>query len=551
MAKTHSFSIYLLREGVTPEAALRTDTKLVEATAPSNVPEGSRLFILDSVPKPPWWKAYFGVSENLLQTLKGALLLVPVAGRWFALTFGPVYHNLGDEAYEYDFGLRVTLNSLDPNKLRSTDTVQPGASQRRRTQLPRESDLTFFDFDRDSTVLKSLTGKVKEALKPLFRQATGSSSLRISSDTLPTGIPPLLQQLLSLYSSEEYKVTFPDIQNITPVREPWVKALLDAKLELALREKDASLILSVPEIVDYSDNINATFSGMGSGLVYEDVYAGILFDYIESKGGDPSSMSLDEFKKISLVITNSSEVPMGRFGLYRALFYETALPGDSAHYHLVEGQWYRVESAYVTRLSGAVDPHFDTCDLPDYADADEGVYNVRAASERPPSICLDKKDISPPRQKQVEPCDVLRLKAGGAEMIHVKRSTLSNQLSHLFNQGANACELIRLEPQSLQALKDLITTLAGSDEQSFLDAIDGDKVSVRYAIVTHKDVTKKSENLPLFSRISLMRALRGLKAMGVSANVCYVKDVSPPKAGKKKARKKKKGSSAAPPAAIA
>jgi uncharacterized protein (TIGR04141 family) len=128
-------------------------------------------------------------------------------------------------------------------------------------------------------------------------------------------------------------------------------------------------------------------------------------------------------------------------------------------------------------------------------------------------------------------------------MIHVKRSTLSNQLSHLFNQGANACELIRLEPASLQALSDLISDRAPGADQQYLDELNRSNLMVRFAIITHKDATKKSENLPLFSRISLMRSLRALKAMGVEAKVCYVNDASMPQAGRKKTRKKKAPSS--------
>jgi uncharacterized protein (TIGR04141 family) len=63
----------------------------------------------------------------------------------------------------------VTLNSLDPHKLKSTDTLDPGANKRRRTQLPTESELTLFDFGRDSAILRSLTGKVRDEHKELLR----------------------------------------------------------------------------------------------------------------------------------------------------------------------------------------------------------------------------------------------------------------------------------------------------------------------------------------------------------------------------------------------
>src|SRR5690606_34621386 len=126
------------------------------------LPENATLFVLDSAPREPWWKSYFGVTMPLNQVSKGALIFLPVGDRCFALSFGHVAHNLKDTSYEYDFGLRVTLNSLDPTKLKSTDVLDPGAARRQRTQVPVDSDLTYFDFDRDSAILKSLTGKVKD-----------------------------------------------------------------------------------------------------------------------------------------------------------------------------------------------------------------------------------------------------------------------------------------------------------------------------------------------------------------------------------------------------
>src|SRR3546814_1720005 len=172
MAKSRAFSIYLLKEGYDAANALREDHALDLDIGGQGLPEGATLFVLDSDPRPPWWKSYFNVEKNLTQVNKGALVFLPVGGRCFALSFGHVAHNLIDSSYESDFGLRVTLNSLDPHKLKSTDTLDPGAAKRQRTQLPIESELTLFDFDRDSTILRSLPGQVRDEHKELFRHAT-------------------------------------------------------------------------------------------------------------------------------------------------------------------------------------------------------------------------------------------------------------------------------------------------------------------------------------------------------------------------------------------
>ncbi|MBA1140668.1 TIGR04141 family sporadically distributed protein [Mesorhizobium sp. CCANP35] len=113
MAKSRSLSIYLLKEGFDATNALREDHALDDDIGAQGLPEGATLFVLDSDPRPPWWKSYFGVDKNLMHVTKGALVFLPVSNRCFALSFGHVAHNLIDSSYEYDFGLRITLNSLD------------------------------------------------------------------------------------------------------------------------------------------------------------------------------------------------------------------------------------------------------------------------------------------------------------------------------------------------------------------------------------------------------------------------------------------------------
>jgi uncharacterized protein (TIGR04141 family) len=109
MPKIRSFSIYLLKQGFDATNALRQDHVLDDAVAAAGLPDGARLFILDSDPRPPWWKSYFGIEKPLSQMNKGALIFLAVGTGCFALSFGHVAHNLHDASHEYDFGLRVTL----------------------------------------------------------------------------------------------------------------------------------------------------------------------------------------------------------------------------------------------------------------------------------------------------------------------------------------------------------------------------------------------------------------------------------------------------------
>lgn len=64
-----------------------------------------------------------------------------------------------------------------------------------------------------------------------------------------------------------------------------------------------------------------------------------------------------------------------------------------------------------------------------------------------------------------------------------------------------------------------------------------------FGVVTRKDPAHRSLNLPLFSRISLMRSLKTLQLMDVPAAVMFVTDDTVTASGRKKKRKKKVGAS--------
>lgn len=541
MGKSRSFSIYLLKEGYDATNALREDHVLDDDIDAQGLPEGATLFVLDSEPRPPWWRSYFGIEKNLTQVNKGALVFLPVGERCFALSFGHVAHSLVDSSYEYDFGLRVTLNSLDPHKLKSTDTLDPGATKRRRTQLPIESELTLFDFDRDSTILRSLTGKVRDEHKDLFRHATGSSNLRISTDIGSDGLVELCEQLLGLYQSEQYKTAFPEIQNIVPVSDPAQIEALNGRLLGAFRARNPDLNITVPEIINYSDNLYVTFTGAGRGLVYDDVYIGRYYDYLDEHDTDLAALGIEDLRRHALVLTDEDGNARDRYSVFKSLVFDTTLEGAQGEtFHLSEGHWYRIDDDYIARLVAYLDPLCVDSDLPPYDHPSEGEYNEAAAAGNPAIVCLDRKNIGPDGQSAVEPCDLLAVRDGVAVFYHVKVSTLSTQLSHLFNQGVNAIELMRLEPQAVDRLEALVReALSGADAGTLMALIQDRNYRIVFGIVTRKDPAAKSLNLPLFSRISLMRSMKALRLMDVQGNVIFIADQVAGSEGRKKKRKKK------------
>ena len=145
---TRLMSIYLLKAEMTVDDALENDHGYREVDFSADVPNGTRIFIQVGKERQPWWRGYFGVSDDLKQQLNSGVSFVPCGTRIFALTFGSGQHVVRNEALDHEFGTRVVLNAVDPLKLKSTDTLDPQSSQRRRTQLPFDGDLALL---RDCT----------------------------------------------------------------------------------------------------------------------------------------------------------------------------------------------------------------------------------------------------------------------------------------------------------------------------------------------------------------------------------------------------------------
>jgi len=252
---------------------------------------------------------------------------------------------------------------------------------------------------------------------------------------------------------------------------------------------------------------------------------------------DLKLLTSGDLQSHSLVLTNEDGSTRERYSIYRALISDTALEGHPGAYHLCDGNWYRVSKDYVERLREYLDPLFIDLPLPPYEHENEAAYNLSVHEADASYLCLDTENIAQEGQTAVEPCDLLSLNNGQVVFWHVKISTLSSTLSHLFNQGANSLELIRAEVEAMDNLKTLIVARGGGQ---IIGPLEAWAHRVAYAIVTHKDKNAKSLNLPLFSRISLMRVARSLRVRNVITQIGFVPDKTKKTDGKKKKRAGKK-----------
>ena len=148
---------------------------------------------------------------------------------------------------------------------------------------------------------------------------------------------------------------------------------------------------------------------------------------------------------------------------------------------------------------------------------------------------LDTMNISIQGNTQVEPCDIYEVKDNYAILYHIKISTKSSLLSHLFNQGYNATLLIKQEERSLEKLKLLL-----KNDNYFISPLTQNKIKVVYGIISRNIENKKLSDLPLFSQITLYRVLKNFNTIGVDAKCMYIEDMTQPASKKKKNKMKNK-----------
>ncbi|MGE0531905.1 MAG: DUF6119 family protein [Hyphomonadaceae bacterium] len=533
--RAQALSIYLLKDGETVESAIIAGARLRRLKARA-LPPGAVLLGLEGEPQTPDWCDYLEVEEDLQRSSLGAILFVPAKKRLFAITFGHAYHKLDEDAYEHDFGLQFILNAAQPDKLRSADICEPGAARLRRTQGADESDLTLLDFKYDAEVLKSITARVQERYKGWFDSATGGASLRLHIKERGPLLGKLCEVLLGAYLSETWKKNFPGAQNIARVREPALIQQLDGALLKALIDGSPHLHLAVPEIIDHHGMARARFSGAGGASAESEIFLKPYLDYLADKKVDISAMTIAALKKHKLHVLMGEEARK-TYRVYRALMFETKIAGTNDTFHLLDRAWYRAKGAFMDKLHSDLDRAWIASPFPAYAHACEGDYNVDFARTSPGVVLLDKTNVAPQGMTPVEPADHIFLRQARAVLVHVKVSSFSFKLSHLFNQGTTATELLRENDAARTKLKRIVNERAPVEQiHPMIKAIDARKFAVVYAIVSHKDPADKAMNLPLFSRITLRRSIKALRAMDTEARFCFIPTAAPvatPAASKK------------------
>jgi uncharacterized protein (TIGR04141 family) len=480
------------------------------------------LFVKSTPPHPPRWLTYLaphvrGGLTNLYAASSGAVLVVEAAEQVFAITLGQGRHLLNTAAFESDFGLKVVLNTVMPDQLKSVDakTVEENTLHTRR-ELSRNSSFSAFGLDVSRDLLRAVTGKPQDvSLGPWL---TGSDTLGMPTHfTLPE-LPMLAGRLLTAYRSDSYKEHFDFVDFLRPEKNPAIKLELEALLLEALQHRKLGDIhLAAPEPLDWSDMDGFRFSTQPVGSSIE--CDPRITRYLDTKGdGEISATSLRSDKMLAVSASTSYE--QDSWPIFRCLVYQIEHEGQL--YVLSGGDWFRVNLEFKERVYGDVERFASKMDGLPEADrgTSEDAYNTKAAVALD-GVCLDKKFVYDGGPDKMEICDILT-RTGG--FIHVKHRGSSSTLSHLFAQGINSAERF-LQEEDFRAKA---RAIAVGVNPEFADVIparrpNADDHEITFAVITRSN-RDTPLTLPFFSVVSLRAALLRLRAMGFRVSVAAVRE---------------------------
>jgi len=510
MSNSQPLTVYLVKEAfAAPQDILK------KPHSPQHYPIGlgsgaiGDLYVESRSPKQPRWAAFF--HDYLPPTVFGqissanALFTLKHENRLFALTFGTGRFLLKPDCWEDRFGLRVALNCIGDNTVKSIDkhTLDPLA-RHTREQASREATASEFGLDIEQDLLRAVTGTPNDPAT-YGKWITGMDNLHIAVPVTIGDLPELLRKIYDKFFDTSYRKTFPWVDQIAEIRDSNLRGVLNTLLVQRLRSRHKeNTWMAVPDVIAWESVGGFRFpASAGPRIEHHDIHLDHFLDSLP----DPSAIDENLLHSRVVECIDQEGNPLHRWKAYRCLYSELDHDGDA--YLLSGGNWYRVNRDFVKQVNSAVDqiPTYEE-PLPAYDDKSEGDYVKRIAKTAPKAIAaMDGKLIAyGGGASKIEFCDLLTIKR---DAVHVKRYGQAAALSHLFAQGLTSGELFQIDAdfrRSLNAALPQAHRLADPAKRPRQG-----EYRVVFAIISDRPGALV---LPFFSRLNLKHAARRLEGYG-------------------------------------
>ncbi|WP_319517587.1 DUF6119 family protein [uncultured Martelella sp.] len=518
---TRTLNVRLLRTTRTPETAFSPSFAIGEARALEQRPwdgaEGASLFIGQVYANPPGWTDFLAegsvdLPTDMITSGAGAVLFLPVEGRTVAVCFGHVHLALNDDAFERQFGLKVTLNTVPRGNIRTLDLATPDAvTFQKRVQASKDSDVQAFGVDMLRDLARVAGGTPKD--KAFANFLAGKDAVSITCEVDAAHIHDKCAEIVRAYKKKDYQKEFAWVDNMRVIHERDVIEALDAHLFEAIGDlrdgKVSDLHMAPPEIVNYTEGSQLHYNGFGShGTTFHSLS---IDDYVSELERCDFDGDIDDVKAGHRIKAkgDGEEDFSEKWRVYDCFVFETSLGTDSSqqHYVLFAGDWYQVEKKFKKQIEDFFDSTEKVAIIGATGCRNEEELIADLHANRADLLKLDQEKINPAdvRYANLEPCDFF---SKHSEFIHLKDGHSSGPISHLWAQGVVSAEAFVSDADFRKKLRSKVKSFGRGFEIQLpksTDKVVRDDFKVVFGIM-RKPYKDGSLGLPFFSKVSFLTA---------------------------------------------
>lgn len=504
-AKTNRLTIYMIKPEIKSLAQI-----LKNVPTPIHIGGVGDFYFQQSHSSRAAWldKFFVGTLSNLtgVYTASARGVLVAPAGDGddqtiFVLAFGIGHFMINDDAIEQRFGLKVVLNSAEPESFRSIEKTNLGAVPKHtREQMARGVTPADFGIDIDQDLIGGVTAQSRD--QRLGNYVTGKDGLYVTTKVDVNNVSDLLSHCVSRYRSTDYKKDFDWIDQISEAGRATSNALNDELVERVSRRSLDKIWMAVPEVVDWSLIGGFRYKDENRDPVVDDLDMSAFAALFQGKRFDIDSL---KSTKIFVMSTQTAD-PIMRWSAYRCTYAE--IECDGSVYVLNGGTWYEIAKGFTEEIQRYyLDTPDSSVQLADYVSGDEFFYNTQATAALGNACLMDQKSVPHGGgHSKIEFCDIF---TKDGKLIHVKKYAGSTALSHLFAQGVTSGELFASDEDFRQKLN--VKLPPGFKLPDPLAPPVPSNYEIVYAIISK---ATESLDIPFFSKVSLRNARRRLKSVG-------------------------------------
>lgn len=511
-------SIYLLKAAQASVAESELFSQINSPQLLKNDIPGGKFIVLSMDATPPKWAVHMetlltdGNTLDVLAQTAGGALLIPRGKKVFVFTFGYAHTKLKDEWLEPDFGKKTALSIIPQGQVVEVRAEQVFARWHISSErAPRASAVRNFSFEPDRDLVAAVEGVPSpKYLSLLGGKLRGGTSLKFG--IYLTKLLETLDVIAERFDSGDYKITWPQVDNLVVVRDETHVKTLDAELDKVLTgsKPQVRISLAAPALRsgDKPYPHHYSIGRMRKSPVTAPYLSFSSWESHLKKISKP--LGLDASLETTVHLLDEHKDEIESCTMYQCFGTEVNLNG--LPYVLASGVWYEAKHKFVSETNHLINklgspPHL----LSAWNQVDdEGTYNEGAAIHDTTLWLFDKKLVHFGGGKsKFEFCDLMHIKT--KTLYFVKQPSGSASVSHLCEQLRRTVEnFFSMDAEFRIKLANRITSLDKTKDTTWL----GSRPHRHEWNLCLVSMGKPATQFPFFAKCGVARLVRELEQGG-------------------------------------